>query len=315
MIYTESEIDSLDKFMRSESALTKFYRSLRMEDQKPDPSKEADPFAGIEIDTLDLPDDVKAKLTNAKTSVATLQQEKKTIAEEKKKAEELARSHQARADRNYEILRKHNLNDDPNKPLAGGDDAILADMVKEIKGVIPGITDDAALANAKIQLAMGRRFQDDTFKRVEKGLNPYLGTTSSMYADKLLNEAKLPANDPDSIFAIPEVAKSVKESLDALVAAGNTILPDTVSNLKDMAYGKHVLSLKPEERQKLMEKKETTFNTGGSQFGSGNPSVAMLQQRRQPGQAPVPANAETAAAMAQTLGHMKKGFNLKGDKK
>lgn len=307
MILTESEIDSLSRFMRAESPLASFARSLRMEEVKQTTSTDADPFAGIDWDNL--PDDLKETLTKAKENVATLQQGAKDLAVEKAKSDKLAKDHQARADRNYEKLKQHNLEKDTGSPTATGDDAVLAEMSKEIVNLVPGLTSEQALAQAKIQLAMGRKFQQATYQ----GLNPALGAVADMHANRLLSDAILSRNDSEGVFQIPEVMDSVKLGLQQLVQQGTTVTPETIVSLRNMAFGNHVLTLKPEERTKFMEQKSTGFSTGGSTFGGQNSSVATLQQREGSGK-PVAANAETAAAIAQTMEHMKKGFQLKDGK-
>jgi hypothetical protein len=315
MIYTESEKDSLDRFMRRESPLTKFYRSVRGEGQAASgTSAENDPFAGIAID--DLPDDLKEKLTKAKGSFATLQSEAKTAKEKADAADKLSKDHQARADRNFELLRKHNLVDSVGKPTVEGnnaDDALTKALTDEL--VKTGLTPEAAATYAKIQLATNKVLKPELFKEIGANLNPMAGAVGEMYAGKLLAEAMLPKNDPDNYFTIPEIETNVKTNLDMLVKGGATINAETINNLKSMAFGQYFSQLKPEQRTEFMnrgqQQQSTQFGTGGPNFGSTGNFATLQRQQSQQGQAPAAANTETADAIRKTMDLMVKGTGVK----
>lgn len=316
MIITESEKDSLSRFMRRFSPLNEYARSVRNDASSDVVAAENDPFAGIAVD--DLPDDLKASITKAKDAFATLQTTSKATKELADKNDKLAKDHQARADRNFELLRKHNLiKSDGTASVSGGDDGSDA-MLKQIANALQqelNLAPDAALAHAKIQLAANKIIKPEMFKEIGTSLNPTFGAVSEMYAGKLLAEAMLPKNDPDGYFNVPEIETIVKTNLDMLVKGGATINIETIDNLKSMAFGQYYQKLKPEQRTEFMNRgKSSQFSSGAPAFGS--PGFAGLQrmQQQQNGSAPRAANQETSEAMDKTMALMLRGTNIKPKK-
>jgi hypothetical protein len=307
MIYTESEKDSLRRFMRVESPLTTYARSLR-NDASQAADVEPNLLAGIDVDNL--PDDLKAKLTEANNQYKTTVKTAKDTAEAKDKADKLAREHQARADRNFELLRKHNLVDSTGKPsVEGVDDPKVAslqklqDKIAKQMNVKPEVAGQYA---QMMQIALEEQ-EASIMQKVGNGLQSTFQTVSSLQSDRLLEGAM--AQDKDGILQIDTVYKSVKENLDALISQGTTIIPDTINNLADMAYGQYIKGLKPEEREKVLNPQTVTPSFSTRRGGAVNAPVIPAHRG---GNEPIAANAETAAAVAQTVALMSKGLKKGG---
>ncbi len=303
MIYTESEKDSLRKFMRVESPLVTYARSLR-NDGSQSAEVEPDLLKGIDVDNL--PDDLKAKLTEANNQYKTTFKTAKEASAAQEKADKLAREHQARADRNFELLRKHNLVDSTGKPSVEGVEypkfaslQKLQDKIAKQMGVKPEVAGQYA---QMMQIALEEQ-EASIMQKVGNGLQSTFQTVSSLQSDRLLEGAM--ARDKDGILQIDDVYKSVKTNLDALIAQGTTIIPDTINNLADMAYGQYIKGLKPEEREKVLNPVTPTpsFSTR-----RGGAVAAPVKPNYSAGNEPTAANAETADAVAQTVAHMNKGL-------
>jgi len=309
MIYTESEKDSLRRFMRVESPLATFARSLRNDGTKAG-DVEPDLLKGIDVDNL--PDDLKEKLTAANDQFKTTLKEKQTSAAEKAKAEELAKQHQARADRNFELLRKHNLIGADGKPTVGDVEdpkvASLQTLTNKIAKEMNVKPEVAGQYAQMMQIALAEQ-EKSILEKVGGGLRDTFQTVGSLQGDRLLAAAELA--DKEGILQIDEVHKTVKDNLDALILSGTQILPETIENLKDMAYGKYVKGLSPEEREKVLT---TPIQQQTSSFSTRRGGIvsAPVTRTHQGGGEPVAANPETSAAVAATLAHMKRG--MKGAK-
>ncbi len=326
MILQESEKDSMRRFMRVESPLVANARSIRNEaedgksgagDEGKNVEKEADPFAGIDIDNL--PDDVKATLEKARGGFATLQQETKAAKELATKNEKIAREQQARADRNFEQLRKHNLVNAKGESSVNsedGDAEKIEALARSFVAKVPKLDMEVARLQATLHIESQKAGKAELFKEIGNGLAPALGTVGSLYAEKLFAEAQLPKNDPQGIMQIPEIAASIQDNLAFSVQHGQTITAEMVSNLRDMAFGKYVASAKPEDRAKLFDMKTESrtqgFSTAGHSGSGGH--FATLQRQQSSGNKPTAANPDTQAAVEATLASMKRGFNLKGGK-
>lgn len=322
MILTESEKDSMRRFMRVESPLVANTRSIRNEveqgkavaDGEGKNTEITDPFAGIDFENL--PEDVRASLEKAKGSFATLQTENTESKKLATKNEKIAREQQARADRNYEQLRKHNLvNSDGTSSInsEGGEDAAKIEaLAKSFVAKIPSLNIESARLQATLLIEAQKSFKPELYKEIGAGLSPALSTVGNLYAEKLLVESQLPKNDPQGILQIPEIMEMVNSGIANLVQQGTTITSDTILNLKDMAFGRHVAALKPEERAKFFdmkpESKQQQFSTAGHFGGQGN--FAMLQQNREASGKPIAANGDTATAVDATLASMKRGMTF-----
>lgn len=319
MIIPESEMDSLRRFMREESPLTSYARSIRgdaavvatgSDDSKEAGEKTYDLLAGADIDNL--PQDFVDRLKKANTELAELQKSKKEFAVEKEKLTKAAREQQARADRNYELNRKHNLVDGNGNITigAGSQDAqelaILQNLENEL--VKQGFSIEIAKAQAKVQYAGYKVLQPEMLKNVGTALSPALATVGDLHATQLLNQAKA-SESLAPYFAIPEIGKEVSESMAIMVQNGAAITSDTVERLVDMAYGKLERTQTPEKKQETKDK-IVNFNTKGTTTAGGgnNPNPPSF---RVSGQAPVAANSDTAAAIAATMTSMKKGLKEK----
>ena len=310
MIYTESEKDSLRRFMRVESPLATYARSLR-NDASASAEVEPDLMKGIDVDNL--PDDLKAKLEEANGKYKETFKTAKAKETEATKALELARNHQARADRNFEILRKHNLVDETGKTTVNAPDAKVASLQKSADRIAKemNIKPEVASDYAKLFQIEREEMKKELMVELGTALNPTFQTVGSLQTDHLLNAAM--NNDAEGILQIKEVYDVVNDNLQALVQSGTQIIPETIQNLKDMAYGKYVLGLKPEEREKVLNKPNATANFSTRRGGSAVADPVIPVHCGGTG-TPTAANAETAAAVASTVALMTKGMKAKGAK-
>lgn len=312
IVLTESEIDSLNKFIRRESPLVEFARSIRNEGQ-PAVDAEPEPFdllKGIDIDNL--PSDVVEKLKAANSEFCNIAKSEKEAKELAKKNEQTARDQQARADRNYEKLRQHNLVDVNGNPSSTNTNDPEAQILQQLTDefIKEGIDPKIAATHAKLQIKAQKVLEPNLFKKISQGLNPALETIGDMHAGRLLAEAQLPKNDPDGFFEIPEVANKVQESLDLLVKNGATITKETITNLVDMAHGSYLRTTPEDKRVKPKKEEGMRFSTSGTRSGvKGNPQnrSAILQNQG----APRAADAETQRAIDATVAQLKMGMNFK----
>lgn len=317
MIYTESEKDSLRRFIQVESPLVSYARSIRGEaaaqstatDGKETTETTFDLLAGADIDNL--PQDFVDKIKKANADLNEAAKFKKEATTEKEKLTKLARDQQARADRNFEKLRQHNLVDSQGNLSTGNtadanELAILQNLEKAL--IAKGFPADVAKAQASVQFEAFKIFQPETLKQVGTALSPALATVGDLHATQLLTQAKA-SESLAPYFAIPEIDKEVNESLAIMAQNQATITPDTIERLVDMAYGKLERTQTPEKRTELKEK-IVSFNTKGTVTAGGGHN-ANPPSFRITGQAPVAANSETAAAMAETMARMTKGMNIK----
>lgn len=322
MIITESEKDSLRNFMRVESPLTSYARSLRNDASsqavesdvtKTGDDKTYDLLAGADVDNL--PQDFLDKIKKAQADLEKFQKDTKEHTTEKDKLTKQARDNQARADRNYELLRKHNLVDSQgNASTTSTTDAnelaILQNL--EAKLVAKGFSPEVAKAQATVQYEAFKVFQPETLKQVGTALSPALSTIGNLNTLQLLGEAKQ-SETLAPYFAITEIDKEVNESLAIMAQNGSTVTSDTIERLVDMAYGKYERTQTPEKKKETREA-IVNFNTKGTTVAGGgnNPNPPSF---RVTGQVPVAANSDTATAMAATMERMTKGMNLKKGKK
>lgn len=314
----------LENWSLKESPLVSFSRSLRMEapasgtsedgkGTETDPAKIAtlqNPLADIDLD--DLPDDVREKIEAANKTLADATKNLNDTKVQAVKAEELARNHQSRADRNFELLRKHNMVDGQGNPTVSGS---LADpeqdaMEKELTAsfITEGMDAKQAASLAKIQARSFTVMGKNLMQQMGKRFSPVVESVSDMHATRLLENAV--ASDASGIFDIPEVDKSVRETLQLMVSNGATIIPETIENIRDMAYGKFLRGGGKQVEPSI--KPMTRMNTRGV-AGSGGQFAILPSTRGNDGK-PAAANAETQAAMDATVQVLTKGLPKKGAK-
>ena len=310
-MHKESEKSELASWLREESPLVTFSRSLRCEGSTPGSSEDANkggdkPVSLLEgIDLEELPDEVREALLERDKSFAILQADKTRLETEKQRVEELARNHQSRADRLHEVAKRHNLLEEPGRQQKQDDPhATLVQTYKE-RFIADGMKPEAAEAYAKM-FAMSTQVTEQNLKQQLAGIvSPLIQTVGDLTADKLLAQASSGAHDPNGLFEIPEVAQEVNEHVANMVRTGSNVSLEIIQSLAKMAYGEYVL--KNPDKPKAQSMKMATRQTYP---GAGN-APKPPQYTRQQGEAPVAANSETAAAIAAVTGHFNRGLTPK----
>jgi hypothetical protein len=123
---------------------------------------------------------------------------------------------------------------------------------------------------------------------------PVTQTVLQMQAESIIDRLAQPANDPNGLMQIPDIRKSVEAHTMSLVQSGTPVTQQIVENLRNMALGAYMSS------NKL---------AGGVGTGFALPPKAAVKPT-----APIPANDETARAIAATMGVLKSQLPSKGKK-
>jgi len=293
-----SEIKAeLSAWMRSVSPMTAYLQSCRMEEKgasaaaqasgkQPDDSP-TDPYAGIDLD--ELPDNVRAAIQKSRGEFTTLQTQVKEAATKADKAEHFARNVQSRADKLERVVKTHNLPVDGNPTAPSDPQAVLeADFIKN------GLKPEAATVYAKMFVDSEKRVES----RILGQLGPLAASVGDLRADSLLANAQ---GSKPQVFAIPEVAKSVRENLSVLVQQGAAISDATIEHLTQMAYGAYAMN-NPVKPAAPMQQVLPSF---GNTMQSG-----VLPNHTQPpaNGAPQATQAETVAIMNQIGVHLRHGL-------
>ncbi len=309
-ILSSSIKDELNAWNRAESPLVSFARSLRMEgptDESDDPKKGSDDdskpslLKGIDLDNL--PEDVRESLMEREKEYISNYTERQKVEAERAQAIELAGKHQSRADRFHGFLKAHNLDPDNDKPPTKKESELYeSELTASL--LEDGLKPDVAKAYAKMLAKTAPIISRHVAKDLSTGLAPMVSIIGDLRADQALQEARSEKNDPDGILDIPEVLTKVTENLKYLAQAGSPIDLATIESVKFMAYGQHI-SKNPESRP---GKQQTALATRLRGMGGGH---VNSPRSRGSGDAPQPANQDTANAVQATTALMLKGLNIK----
>lgn len=312
--------NELKEWLRAESPLVSFARSIRGEGESAnsDDASKADGTGGDNkepqiksllegIDLDELPEEVAEALKQRDADFATLQNNK--IESDKKQQEltEVARNHQSRADRLHEKLRQHNLLDDGKQGQRANDPV---EIYKQ-QFLKDGLKPELAEAYAKMFATAGNVTKDSIIKELTPVLGGLAQGVGDLSAERILQSEML----VNPALAIDEVNKEVRENVSALVQNGQPVSRETIQSLIKMAYGEIAMK-NPEKLATLQVEtpRQVTTSTRMTYPGAGH-VVSPPNNRRDNG-TPTPANAETAAAIAATIGHFKRGTpSAKGGKK
>lgn len=292
-----------EEFMRwnqRESSLVTFARTCRNEDPAPDgdaAAKEPSILTGIDLDNV--PDDIRELLIARDTEFKTLQTSLKEAETKSQQALLEARNHQSRADKFQGALKAHNL-DPETKPQSPKDSDAAFDLLKQ-EFMADGMKPEVAEGYAKIFAKAMPTISNTISRSMATTLAPFVGVIGDMKAEKLLNDAY--NNDPDGIFQIPEVQKGVTATIKYLASTGQTIDDDTITSIRNMEYGKHVLA-NPDARRPVANVIATRL------AGRGGGHHVQLPRDAKTG-APQAANEDTARAAEATLSRMLKGMKTK----
>lgn len=307
MLITEDQKNELNDWLRPHSRLVTFARSLRMEDPpreggNPDDAKPKEPSLLDGIDLDNVPEDIRKILVDRDTEFKANKVSLTKSEQDKQQLIETARNHQSRADRFHGVLQAHNLNPD-TKPLDNKEENTY---LLEIKNSLmqDGMKPELAEGYAKILAKAGPIIAAQASKQLATSIAPMVAVVGDMKADQTLHEARSEKNDPNGLFEIPEVFNLVAENLKHIASVGGPTDLNTIINLRDMAYGKHIQT-NPEARRSGGISLTTRLSGMG---GGGNPIQPRNNGRIGEAQA---ANEETARAVDSTLSMMLKGIKRK----
>lgn len=258
-----------------------------------DPSKATevpvDPFAGINLD--ELPDDVRANLVNAKTQYTKVQNDAKIAEDRRVQAEAFARTQQSRADKATSVLQRHNLSEDGAAPQQQTpDDPFVKQFIAD------GMPEAQAKAYAKM-FSTAAQIQRNA---LIAELGPLASTVGNIQADQVLNAASL---EHAKVFAIPEVAKEVRDNAAVLVNKNQIVDKQTIDTLVRMAYGNHMMKNPQTSNQPNQPIQVPNF--GGPTMGNGGGYVPPAQNPNNQG--PTATQPETLTAMTAINKYLREG--------
>lgn len=308
----------LDAWMRPASSLVTFAKSLRMEgpggssvtnpsqQSQEEAQKVVDHFEGIELD--ELPENVRTAITNAKATLTQSATAVQTAEQRRAQAEQFARGKQSEADKLRGVLQHHNLADKP-VPQGGGNGATDRDARiagRQTRLEAKGLKPEAAKVYAEM-------LEDEAATQREELLRefaPLAGAVGGVQASQVLAAAE---SEHAQIFAIPEIAKQVRETVGVMSQNGTAVTPQAVKHVIEMAYGNFALN-NPTKLAALNKAagEVPRFSGGGGMSGGGHVNNPTGKNDG----APVATQPETATIMANIVGHMKKDLpSAKGAKK
>ncbi len=297
----------LNDWLRRESSLVTFARSLRMEDPpkeggNPDDAKTKEPSILDGIDKDNIPDDIYALLLEKdkdyKLKVSSLSKAEL----DKQQLTETARNHQSRADRFHGALKAHNLDPDAKPVDNKTEDLYFAELKASF--LQDGMKPEIAEGYAKILAKAGPIIAANASRSLATSIAPIVAVVGDMKADQTLAEARSEKNDPNGLFQIPEVWNKVTENLKHIAAVGGPTDLQTIINIRNMAYGEYI-------------QQNPNANRGGSVnlttrlaglAGGGNP---IQHRTNSNGGPPNAINEDTQRAANQTLASLLKGIKTK----
>lgn len=311
---TQDQRKELDAWLRPQSPLVTFARSLRMEEkqgggqddpsgkQQDDAQKMVDHFEGIDLD--ELPENIRTAVTNAKATLTKLSGDVQTAETRRGKAEEFARKKQSEVDRALGKLRQHNLNpDDPAAPNLSPNKTAHDALLKKFTD--DGLKPEQAEAYAKM-FASANAIQRE---QLLAELGPLAGAVGNLQAQQSLAAVEA-ANA--NIFAVPEIAKQVRDNVAVMVQQGNVVNVQSVNHLVEMAYGKFAMN----NPDKIKDMQQIPNLGGGGGFKGGGGHVNKVDAAQ--GDKPVATQAETPGIIAAINAQMTHGLpsaaNAKGKK-
>lgn len=301
--------EELRAWLRSVSPMTAFALNLRGEgpgatQQGADASKVAteqaqkvlDHFEGIDLD--ELPENVRASITKARETITQQSTSVQTATEKLAKTEQFARQQQSEADRLRTVVKRHNLDADSSKANSGNlADAKFKERVDRL--VAQGLKPEAAEVYAKM-LSDEAEVQR---KEIISELGPLAGAVGGLQAQQVLSAAE---TVHEKFFAIPEVAKSVRDNVAIMVQNGNPVNDQTIQHLLSMAYGEYAMT----NPTKTQASQEIPRIGGGGGMGSGGGHVGVANQPAIVG-APRTTQPETVSIVNALNAHMRQGLTLK----
>lgn len=311
-------VEELRQWMRPMSSLTAFAKSLNnvegggsqildpskttQNPNDPNPQATVDHFEGIDLD--ELPDSVRERVEKARGEISSLQKSAVASEERRVQAEQFARRQQSEADKLRNVVQRHNLdpNASPHTPSNPADTKHAARVERLTK---QGLKPEAAEVYAKMLGEESAAMEAEILGK----LGPLAGSVGNIQANQALSEVE---SEKAAYFAIPEVAKAVRDNVDILIKQGSSVNKSTVEHLLTMGYGNHLMQGgKPAGAQAQIQVPNLG---GGGGMGGGGGHVSQANQPTSNG-APVATQPETVSIINALNQHMKSGLVSQKGKK
>lgn len=261
-----------------------------------------DPFEGLDVDNL--PEEAREKITKLRGEFASLQKDKDALTKEKEGLTVLARTHQSRADQATAKLQKHGLIEDPNQPPDTNTvtEKKVAALTKRFVAV--GMEEATAKTLAKMQIEAFAELGPDLLKEVGGALGPTVRNVGEMQVDRML-EAAARTDAYSEVLGDQDVFDGARALLLTMVGQGARVDQPTLETAIKITVGERAMKAPSDQNHNPQppQQRQVTSVNRGTRF-SGGPSAPL--QTRQGSQAPVPQNAETAAAGAKIAAMFKK---------
>jgi len=308
----------LQRWLRAESPLVTYARSLRMEgpatsatseseEKEPaDTSKVTDSILnGIDLDTL--PQDVRDKLiaNDAKYQQTLTTQEK--LEKANGYLTEKVSTHQSRADRAIARLGQHNI------PLDGPLDINQTkpedkQLIKELTDafVEEGLDPKVAAVYAKVHAKSAPILEKRLGGNISRSLTPMVQAIGDMKADSVLESVI--AEDTTGSFEDEEIYNGVVNSIKIMTSSGSVVDKASVEALLNMELGKRMRTGKamPQKTENKIVSKFSTRMRGGGILPSRGIETDNGQLRA--------INSDTEAAVQATTAAMLRGTGIKEKK-
>lgn len=189
------------------------------------PTQPDDPWKKVDLDGLD--DESRKAAEELKTQFATLQKEKEHN-------EQLARQHQSEKDRlaaELDKLRK-TAAQAPNQPEPTAAERIEARLLKG------GVAPETAKAQAVLLADVLASESEILKQQLGSDLGPVVGITLKNQAERAFTVVQ--STDTTGAMGIPEVAQSVWNTCEQMVANGQQVDAETVKRLAGMHVYQHL---------------------------------------------------------------------------
>lgn len=289
--------NELREWMRKESPLTTYYKSLKCEGADQSGASDADKakveqpaFSQEELD--ELPTDVKARLTKLLDDNKTTKATAAELETKRQQTETFARSQQSRADRLEGVVKSHNLPIDGQSVVQQTpEQAAINSRYERLKA--GGMEDKAAMAYAKMLADEAKQQREEILST----LGPLVGSVGSMQADRVLSDAK---NGYQQVFANVELSQQIHQNVENLKKAGTPVTKETVDHLVSMAWGSHIL-----KNPEAMKQQQTQIPQFGSTFSGGGHYTPPISQQNQ---APTATQPETVSIISALSAELNRGL-------
>lgn len=278
-----------------------------------------DPFANVDLDLLD--DNAKQAITQARTSLQRLQSEAQTASQHQSRADQLQAQIQQ-----YEqqIQSLQQPGQTGTQPQAQTDEQKLAAYYQQ-NGLQKADAERVAKLNA------------GAFNIISEGIQAKMGTALSPVLGRVVQNTAQEAflsvqqNDPMGMLQIPEVAQATYDQAQAMAGQGQMVDPRVISGIAKIKYIDHLMAtggqpaLQPSQNVIPFQSQSNqlhqapminNLNPPPQSTRFSYPGAGNLVQSRGSSQSGLPMDADTAAAVAATIGNwdpkLQQGLKTKG---